>query len=108
RGLSILKTPSTSDAVELGILSGIKEAIVRLQLQPQDCVELINSSTVAINSIIQRRGARVGILVTKGFEDLFEIGRLKMPDPFSLTTARRPPLVPKWDVRGVTERVGAS
>jgi N-methylhydantoinase A len=46
--------------------------------------------------------ARVGVLLTRGFEDLLELGRTKMPDPFSLFTMRPIPLSRKDMVRGVS------
>ena len=72
-----------------------------------ECAELVVSATVGLNAIIQRRGATVGLLVTEGFEDILELGRVKMTDVFSLDEVRRPPLVPKTFVRGVPERLDA-
>src|SRR5690606_20750496 len=85
-----------------------RQALGQFGLDPSQCSEFVNSSTVAVNAIVQRKGARVGLILTRGFEDLLAIGRMKMPDPFSLTTMRQPPLVPKRDIRGVTERMTAS
>lgn len=105
--ISILKRPTTGHAPEIAVLEGIQDTLDAFDLNPLDCAEFVNSSTVAVNTIVQRKGSRVGLILTKGFEDLMAIGRMKMPDPFSLTTMRRPPLVPKTDIRGVTERIDA-
>src|SRR5262249_1808489 len=74
---------------------------------PARCMSFVHGSTIGVNTIIQRTGARVGVLLTKGFEDLLELGRTKMPDPFSLFTMRPVPLARKDMVRGVVERIDA-
>ena len=50
-------------------------------------------------------GARVGVLLTAGFEDILELGRCKMPDPFSLFASRPLPLARRNFVRGIRERI---
>ena len=101
------KTPSTPRAFEEGVLRGISEGLARAGLDPAGCTTFVHGSTVAVNTVIQRRGARVGVLLTKGFEDLLELGRTKMPDPFSLYTNRPLPLSRRNWVRGIRERVDA-
>src|SRR6266851_1808494 len=72
---------------------------------PADCVRFVHGSTIGLNTIIRRVGARVGLLVTGGFEDLLELGRTKMPEPFSMFTTRPAPLARKNWVRGIVERM---
>jgi N-methylhydantoinase A len=99
------KTPSTPRAPAEAVLQGIKESLGKAGLDPALCTSFVHGSTVGVNTIITRTGAKVGVLVTKGFEDLLELGRTKMPDPFSLFTARPIPLSRKDWVRGVRERI---
>jgi N-methylhydantoinase A len=106
--VTISKTPSVPNAPEQGVIEGIVLGLERAGLPPGACVALVNSSTIAVNSVVQRNGAAVGLLVTEGFEDLLELGRVKMSDPFSLKAVRQPPLVAKDWVRGVHERISAS
>ena len=106
--VTISKTPSVPSAPEQGVIDGIVLGLERAGLPPSACVALVNSSTIAVNSVVQRNGAAVGLLVTEGFEDLLELGRVKMSDPFSLKAVRQPPLVAKDWVRGVRERTSAS
>jgi N-methylhydantoinase A len=101
------KTPSTPRAPAEAVLRGLHEAIDRARLDPARCMSFVHGSTIGVNTIIQRTGARVGVLLTKGFEDLLELGRTKMPDPFSLFTMRPVPLARKDMVRGVVERIDA-
>src|SRR5690606_36543977 len=72
---------------------------------PRDCAGFVHGSTIGVNTIIRRDGARIGVLLTAGFEDLLELGRCKMPDPFSLFSARPLPLARRNFVRGVRERI---
>ncbi len=62
-------------------------------------------STVATNALLERRGARVVLLTTAGFEDVLEIGRQVRPQLYALEPRRPPPLVPRARRVGVRERV---
>ena len=101
------KTPSTPQALEEGVLRGVAAGVAKARLDPAGCTTFVHGSTVGVNTIIQRAGARVGVLVTRGFEDLLELGRTKMLDPFSLFTSRPIPLSRRNWVRAVRERVDA-
>jgi N-methylhydantoinase A len=84
------------------------EAVLRglAELLPEGEPALLTySSTVATNALLERRGARVLLLTTRGFEDVIEIGRQNRPDLYALEPRRVPPLVPRdWRV-GVAERM---
>jgi len=70
-------------------------------------VEVIHGTTVGTNSLLERRGARVALITTAGFEDLLEIGRQARPRLYDLNVQREPPLAPR-DLRfGVKERISA-
>lgn len=103
----VFKTPSTPSAPEKGVIRGIEVALERAGATGADCVELIVGATVGLNAIIERKGAPVGFLVTAGFEDMLELGRVKMTNVFSLKEVRRPPLIRKNWVRGIEERLSA-
>jgi len=64
-----------------------------------------HGSTVATNALLERRGARVTLLTTRGFEDVLEIGRQDRPDLYALAPRRAEPLVPSARRIGVDERV---
>ena len=92
----ILSTPADpADAV----LRGLDELLA-------DCnAELVTyGSTVATNALLERKGARVALLTTAGFEDVVEIGRQNRPDLYALEPQRPPPLVASADRIGVHER----
>jgi N-methylhydantoinase A len=69
---------------------------------------IVHGTTIGLNAVLTRSGARLGVLVTKGFGDVLEIGRLRMPDPFSFFTQKVIPLVRRNLIGEVPERILAS
>jgi N-methylhydantoinase A len=65
-----------------------------------------HGSTVATNTLLERKGARVTFVTSEGFEDLLEIGRQERPRLYSLAPRREPPLVPAPRRIGYRERCG--
>jgi N-methylhydantoinase A len=70
-------------------------------------LEVIHGTTVGTNSLLERRGARVALITTAGFEDLLEIGRQSRPRLYDLNVEREPALVPRACRFGVKERIAA-
>jgi N-methylhydantoinase A len=70
-------------------------------------IEIIHGTTVSTNTLLERKGARVALVTTAGFEDLIEIGRQNRPRLYDLDVRRAPPLVPRQLRFGVRERTGA-
>jgi len=100
RTLVALKVPSTPDAPERAVLEGLK------RLGATAATRVRHGSTVATNTLLERKGARVTLLTTAGFEDLLEIGRQDRPDIYALAPRRVEPLVPPERRLGVRERLG--
>jgi N-methylhydantoinase A len=73
----------------------------------QEGLEIVHGTTVGTNTLLERRGARVALVTTAGFEDLIEIGRQARPNLYDFNVQREPPLVPRALRWGVKERVGA-
>jgi N-methylhydantoinase A len=66
-----------------------------------------HGTTLVINSLIQRKGARTALVTNQGFRDILEIARGNRPDPFDLHYQRDEPLIPR-DLRfEVPERMGS-
>ena len=68
---------------------------------------LIHGSTVATNAFLERKGGKVLLVTTAGFEDIIEIGRQQRPDLYALHVTHAEPLVPPENRIGVNERVAA-
>ncbi len=80
----------------------IAEAIQ--QIAPNAAVTLLHGTTVGTNTILQRKGARVALVTTKGFEDVIEIGRQARPKLYDFFFDRVEPLVPQSLRFGIAER----
>lgn len=83
------------------ILEGVGRLAGREIAEP---LTLIHGTTTGTNTVLERRGARVSLVTTAGFEDLIEIGRQNRPRLYDLNVVGDPPLVPRGRRIGVTER----
>src|SRR5690606_13599853 len=102
------KVPSTPDAPIRGVIDGIKKLTAALGGRA-DIDRIAHGTTVATNALLERRGARIGILTTKGFEDVLEIGRQSRSDMYDLLFGPQTPvfLAPRRLRVGIRERVDA-
>jgi N-methylhydantoinase A len=101
--LHAVKVPSTPAAPELGALEAVRRAWPDLG----SVRTIIHGSTIATNGVLERKGARVGLLVTRGFRDLLDLQRQDRTNPYQLKYAKPEPLVRPEDVRELTERIRA-
>ncbi|MBM3490175.1 MAG: hydantoinase/oxoprolinase family protein [Alphaproteobacteria bacterium] len=103
-GVKFEKALSTPRALADAIL----QCLAKAEAAPAAIAHLVHGSTVAINAVIQRKGALTALVTTAGFEDVHEIGRANRPDTFNLFFEKPAPLVPATRRFGVVERVGPS
>ena len=103
--LAVHKTSSTPMDPSLAILQSIREILETNGIAPFEVSYLAHGTTVATNAIIEQRGGKVGLLTTKGFRDLLEIGRQTRPRLYDLQMDYPPPLVPRDLRMEVPERV---
>jgi N-methylhydantoinase A len=97
-----LTTPADpSDAVEQGILELAKKVPGYVPMLD----EVIHGTTLVINSIIERKGAKTGLIATKGFRDVLELGREMRYAPYDIFAEFPKPLVPRRFRLEVEERV---
>jgi N-methylhydantoinase A len=106
--LHCFKVPSTPSRPGQSILEGVDELFAALEPDAATWkgVHHTHSSTVATNALIERRGARIGLLTTAGFRDVFELQRLAIPHPMRFDSRRPEPLVPRALVREIRGRIG--
>jgi N-methylhydantoinase A len=97
------KSPTTYG----NFVDGILDCFAKARVQPADATFLNHGTTLVINSLIQRRGARTALVTSKGFRDVLEIARGNRPDPFDLYYQRDEPLIPRELRFEVPERVDA-
>lgn len=115
--LTIAKAPSTPSNFAEGVLEAVSRAAKKIDLPVTELLEnievLAHGTTVGTNAVIQRRGAKVGLITTKGHNDVIHIMRgsrglsgqdikliVHIPE-----SSKPDPLVPKKMIRGVSERV---
>ena len=67
--------------------------------------EVLHATTVASNAILELKGAKTGLITTKGFRDILEIRNLRMPRLYDLTWEKPPPLVERYLRVVVDERI---
>jgi N-methylhydantoinase A len=105
--LRIFKVASTPDDPSRAITEGLRRIAAETVSSPAQ-IEVVHGTTVGTNALLQRRGARVALVTTAGFEDVIEIGRQARPELYNLNAVKPSPLV-AGDLRfSVSERVAAS
>src|SRR5262249_10524458 len=72
------KVPSTPESFAEGVILGIEATSKAAGFDLGDAGDILHASTVATNALLERRGAACGLLTTRGFRDVLEIGRLRM------------------------------
>src|SRR6266542_2610269 len=97
----VAKTPSTPPVFIDGVLNVLEKATIR----PEEIVYLKHGSTIATNAVIERRGAKVGLVATRGMRDVLAAGRANRPDLFNSNWDPSPPLIQRRNVLEASERV---
>ena len=103
----IHKRPSTPDDPSRAILEGLKELQQKTRISGEDIARFAHGTTVATNALLQRKGATVRLITTKGFRDLVEIGRQVRPLIYDLQEDAPAPLVSRSNRLEVAERIGS-
>ena len=101
------KVPSNTQQPAHAFISGLHMALASAGKTLANVDILVHGTTLVTNTLLERKTAPVGLLVTKGFRDLLEIGRQQRPSLYDLMADRRSPLVPRYRIREVEERVDA-
>ena len=86
---------------------GIRETLAKSNLPIGTAETFIHGSTVAINTAIERTGARTALIVTEGMRDVYKIGRGSRPEAYNLFFKRPEPYVPRHRTLEVIERLNA-
>lgn len=100
-GMQVHKVRSTPDDPSRAIVSGIHDIAGGRSVH-----DVVHGSTVATNAVLERKGARVALLATAGFEDVLRIGRQTRPRLYDLMVEERRPMVDAALTFGVHERIG--
>ena len=101
--LSFGKKLSTPDALVEGIEMGTAEASASFA----EANLFLHGTTVAINTMLERTGANTALVITEGFRDVYEIGRVNRPDAYNLFFKKHVPLVERAQRFEINERMYA-
>ncbi|MEE2971241.1 MAG: hydantoinase/oxoprolinase family protein [Pseudomonadota bacterium] len=105
----------TTGALQLGkalstpshLVEGINAGVEKAGAEYADTGLFLHGSTIAVNTILERTGARTALVTTEGFRDIYEIGRINRPDSYNLFFQKHEPLVERALRFEVTERMYA-
>jgi N-methylhydantoinase A len=104
KGFKVLSTPSDPS---IAIFNALALAVRNGDVMASNTHVVLHATTVATNALIERKGAKVGLITTKGFRDIIELRRETRYDEADLFPEFPAPLVPRYLRLGTTERVGA-
>jgi N-methylhydantoinase A len=103
--LRLGKTLTTPADPSEAVIRGLERLLAEADLSARDISVLVHGTTLATNAVIERKGARTGLLTTHGFVDVLAIGRESRYDYYNLQLELPEPLVPRTLRRGVRERI---
>ena len=108
--LKLVKIPTTRANPSAGVLHAVEHMASEWGISAQSIVRFVHGTTVATNAVLERKGAKIGLITTRGFKDVLEIGRQSRRDVYSVMLTPGTPgfLVPGALRREVPERIAAT
>ena len=107
-GVVSKKISSSVENYARAIVDGLEALFAEHGITPREVDEIMHGTTVASNAILERTGARVGLITSRGFRDVLELRNLRMPRLYDLTWEKPPPLVERYLRMTVDERMNAA
>ena len=101
------KEPSVPEDPSAAVERGLRALVEAFDVSLRDVELVVHGTTIGLNAIIQRRGARMALVVSKGNRDVLELARLRLPSSYDFTAPRETPLVPRDRVFEVGARMRA-
>ena len=92
RTLKLLSSPPDFGRT---VVEGVERLLSLAEIEPRDFAGILHGTTVATNAILEARGARTGLVTTKGFRDVLELARMRHPSLYDMTWEKPLPLVPR-------------
>jgi N-methylhydantoinase A len=87
------------------VVNGLRALLHEQGIAPAVVTHMVHGTTLITNAIIERKGAKTGLITTKGFRDALEIGRERRYDIYDISLENPEPLVPRFLRREVNERL---
>ena len=105
--VAIGKVPSTPDDYSRGVIDGAGALLRELGIAPAAIGDILHGCTVATNAILEGKGAKTALLTTRGFRDVLEFRRVRVPRLYDPLYVKPEPLAPRELRFEVTERLAA-
>lgn len=108
--IDVYKTSTTPHDPSIGMMEGINAICDKLNIKHEEIDEIFHGTTIATNMVLEHKGARAGMITTKGYRDIIHIARHKRPTNFSIVEDipwQKYPVCQRRDRYGVSERVVA-
>lgn len=102
-----IKVPTVPAHPEQGVANGLRVLREERGLDLAQAQYFVHGMTIGLNTLLQRRGSKLALLVTEGFRDILALQRLRLPVPYDFTSRLPEPLIPRNLVFGVRERFAA-
>ncbi len=102
-GVRVIKTPTTPDNQAFGVLKALEET--EMDLASIDAI--VHGTTTTTNAVLERKLSKTGMITTKGFRDVIEVGRRTRPQPYGMF-GKFEPIIPRELRLEVTERIDAA
>ena len=105
-----LKVPSEPRRPAKAFLNGLEAILAAAGRDAKGVERIVHGTTIATNAVLEQRGATLGLLTTRGFEDILAIGRMKRSQMYDWMVDAQEPLflAPRRRIRGIPERVDAT
>jgi N-methylhydantoinase A len=103
------KTLTTPEDLTVGVFNGIRKVLELGSVKIEEIEHIVHGTTVGTNALIERKGAKTGLITTQGFIDVLEIGRFQRPKEglYDIMVDNPDPLVPRYLRKGVEERINS-
>ena len=103
--ISTLKVPTTPEDFSLCFLDGVQRMVREKGADKAAIPYIAHGTTVCTNAILERKGAKLGFINTRGYRDILQIGRQISPSQFDFTADRAVPLSPRYLRKEIDERI---
>jgi N-methylhydantoinase A len=105
-----VKTPSTPADQSVGVITGVQRICSEAGIEPSALTNFVHGTTVATNAVLESKGARVGLITTKGFAQILHLARSQTPGPLAgwIIMIKPDPPASLADTREAVERMDAS
>jgi len=103
--LVFYKEPSVPDDPASAVTRGLAALLERAGRTADDIELVVHGTTIALNAVLQKRGGKVGLVISRGFGDTMELARGGLPNTFSYKHPKQPPLIPRDQVFEIDARL---